>query len=50
MTVDLRKHGESVADGQARSLDNNDFYKMAHGRPAAVKKFLLAEHEAKKLN
>jgi len=50
VTVDLRKHGESVADGQARSLDNNDFYKMARGDLPAVKKFLLAEHEAKKLN
>jgi pimeloyl-ACP methyl ester carboxylesterase len=50
VTVDLRKHGESIADGQARALDNGDFYKMARGDLPAVKKFLLAEHEAKKLN
>jgi pimeloyl-ACP methyl ester carboxylesterase len=50
VTVDLRKHGESLADGQARALDNNDFFRMAHGDLPAVKKFLVAEHEAKKLN
>lgn len=50
VAVDLRKHGESVVDGQTRGLDNNDFYKMAHGDLPAIKKFLVAEHEAKKLN
>lgn len=50
VSVDLRKHGESLRDGQASTLDNNDFYRMAHGDLPAVKKFLVEEHEAKKLN
>jgi hypothetical protein len=50
VSVDLRKHGESLADGQARSLDNNDFPKMAQNDLPAIKKSLVEEHENKKLN
>lgn len=50
VSVDLRKHGESVVEGQTKVLDNNDYTKMARGDVPAVKLFLVKEHEAKKLN
>jgi pimeloyl-ACP methyl ester carboxylesterase len=50
VTVDLRKHGESVVEGQTKVLENNDYTKMARGDLPAVKLFLVQEHEAKKLN
>lgn len=50
VTVDLRKHGESLEGGASRILNNKDFYKMAYGDLPAVKKFLIQQHEAKKLN
>lgn len=50
VTVDLRKHGESVIEGESKVLDNNDYYKMAHGDLPAVKIFLTEQHEAKQLN
>lgn len=50
VTVDLRKHGESVVEGESKVLDNNDYYKMAHGDLPSVKIFLTEQHEAKQLN
>jgi pimeloyl-ACP methyl ester carboxylesterase len=50
VTVDLRKHGESVVEGQTKALDNTDYTKMARGDLPAVKLFLVKEHEAGKLN
>jgi hypothetical protein len=50
VTVDLRKHGESVVEGQPTMLDNNDYGKMAQGDLGAVKNFLVQEHEKQKLN
>ncbi|MBL8848714.1 MAG: hypothetical protein JNG89_03480 [Planctomycetaceae bacterium] len=50
VSVDLRKHGESLGDGQSRALDNNDFVRMAQNDLPAVNRFLLEEHENKKLN
>jgi pimeloyl-ACP methyl ester carboxylesterase len=50
VTVDLRKHGESVVEGQPTMLDGNDYGKMAQGDLGAVKGFLVQEHEQKKLN
>ncbi len=50
VTVDLRKHGESVVEGQPTMIDNNDYGKMAQGDLAAVKNFLVQEHENQKLN
>ncbi|MFO1095793.1 MAG: alpha/beta hydrolase [Planctomycetaceae bacterium] len=50
VSVDLRKHGESVPEGQSTVLDNNDFTLMAYNDLPAIRRFLLAKHEAKKLN
>jgi pimeloyl-ACP methyl ester carboxylesterase len=50
VTVDLRKHGESVVEGQPTIVDNNDYGKMALGDLGAVKNFLVQEHEKKMLN
>ena len=50
VTVDLRKHGESIADGVTAKVDLNDYGRMAQGDLMGVKNFLVAEHEAKKLN
>ncbi|REJ72640.1 MAG: hypothetical protein DWQ29_20560 [Planctomycetota bacterium] len=50
VTVDLRKHGESVVDGATAKVELNDYGKMAQGDLMAVKDFLVAEHEAKRLN
>lgn len=50
VTVDLRKHGESVAEGQPMMVDSNDYGKMAQGDLGAVKNFLVQQHEQKKLN
>jgi hypothetical protein len=50
VTVDLRKHGESkTADEQDSTLRPNDYAAM-RGDLQAVKNFLLAEHQEKKLN
>jgi len=55
VTVDLRKHGDSVpADGEENDrrmkLVPTDYQAMAAGDLVAVKNFLLAEHEKEKLN
>jgi len=50
VSVDLRKHGESLPDGQSATIEPNDYTKMAAGDLPAIKEFLVAEHEAKKLN
>lgn len=50
VSVDLRKHGESLKEGESRGLNNNDFELMVQRDLPAVKNFLLEEHEAKKLN
>lgn len=50
ITVDLRKHGESVLEGKEEPLLPNDFTAMVGGDLAAVKEFLFTEHQNKKLN
>lgn len=50
VTVDLRKHGESIVEGQPTTVDNADYAKMASGDLVAVKNFLVERHEAKELN
>jgi pimeloyl-ACP methyl ester carboxylesterase len=50
VTVDLRKHGESIVEGQPTTVDNADYAKMASGDLIAVKNFLVERHEAKELN
>jgi hypothetical protein len=58
MTVDLRKHGDSVpaaassGTGKAAAvkLGPNDYTLMAAADLESVKEFLLAEHEKKQLN
>lgn len=56
VTVDLRKHGESVppvADGKeaaALKMAAEDYPLMATADMEAVKSFLMAEHTAEKLN
>ena len=50
VTVDLRKHGQSVIEGREDPLQNDDYLKMAAGDLKAVKDFLQIEHQAKNLN
>ena len=50
VTVDLRKHGQSVQEGREDPLQNDDYAKMAAGDLKAVKDFLQKEHQDKKLN
>ncbi len=50
VTVDLRKHGQSVVEGRQDPLQNDDYGKMAAGDLKAVKDFLQKEHQDKKLN
>lgn len=50
VTVDLRKHGESLGEGQSKAVDHNDYFRMARGDLPAVKRFLVQQHEEKKLN
>ena len=50
VTVDLRKHGQSVIEGRDDPIQNDDYLKMAAGDLKAVKDFLQTEHQAKNLN
>lgn len=50
VTVDLRKHGQSVVEGREDPIQNDDYAKMAAGDLKAVKDFLQKEHQGKKLN
>ncbi len=50
ITVDFRKHGESVIEGMEEPVKPTDYNKMVLGDLAAVKKFLYEEHMKKKLN
>jgi len=50
VTVDLRKHGQSVIEGREDPIQNEDYLKMAAGDLKAVKDFLQTEHQAKNLN
>lgn len=50
VSVDLRKHGQSVIDGQEEPLQTDDYFKMAAGDLKAVKDFIQIEHQAKNLN
>ena len=50
VTVDLRKHGQSVIEGREDPLQPDDYAKMAAGDLKAVKDFLQKEHQEKKLN
>ncbi len=50
VTVDLRKHGQSVLEGREDPIQNDDYAKMAAGDLKAVKDFLQKEHQEKKLN
>ena len=48
LSVDLRKHGESRQEGNSRLLATD--YELMVGDLAAVKEFLLEEHQAERLN
>ena len=50
VSVDLRKHGQSVIEGQQEPLQTDDYLKMAAGDLKAVKDFIQIEHQAKSLN
>lgn len=50
VTVDLRKHGQSVMEGKEEPINNDDYAKMAAGDLKAVKDFIQTEHQAKNLN
>jgi pimeloyl-ACP methyl ester carboxylesterase len=50
VTVDLRKFGESLPEGEARAVQPTDYALMARRDLPAVKAFLHEEHEAKRLN
>ncbi|MEZ6059673.1 MAG: hypothetical protein R3C19_04860 [Planctomycetaceae bacterium] len=56
VSVDLRKHGDSVPEGDAvpaarlNRLAAEDYQAMVLGDLEAVKNFLIEEHELKKLN
>lgn len=50
VTVDLRKHGESVAENQSKAVKNDDYTKMVLGDLAAVKEFIQGEHQKQNLN
>lgn len=49
VTVDLRKHGQSVQNGQAEPVTNDDYMKMGLDLKA-VKDFLQEKHQKKELN
>jgi len=51
ITVDLRKHGDSVASpGGEAAVRDADFPAMVAGDLVAIKEFLFAEHQAQRLN
>jgi pimeloyl-ACP methyl ester carboxylesterase len=51
ISVDLRKHGESVVDGKKGETPvPADFGKMVQGDLAAVKQFIYEEHQNQQLN
>ncbi len=50
LTVDLRKHGESVTTGRDDKVLPDDYFKMSRGDLVAIKAFLKAEHQKKLLN
>lgn len=50
ITVDLRKHGESIVEGSEQPVRPNDYRKMVVGDLAAVKKFIFEEHQKQRLN
>lgn len=49
ITVDPRKHGESIVNADDR-IQANDYAAIALGDMGAVKDFLYAEHQAQRLN
>jgi hypothetical protein len=49
ITVDLRKHGESVKQGDDSTVNPNDYQGMLLDL-MAVKKFIFEEHQKKRLN
>lgn len=50
ITVDLRKHGESVIEGEDDPLRPVDYPKMVAGDLVAVKRFIFERHQAHELN
>jgi len=51
ITVDLRKHGDSIASpGGDTAVSSNDYGAMVAGDLMAVKDFLFAENQAQRLN
>ncbi|SFI86575.1 alpha/beta hydrolase [Planctomicrobium piriforme] len=50
VSVDLRKHGESVVNNGDDPLHPNDYQAMVGGDLVAVKDFLFVEHQAQRLN
>ncbi|QDT35375.1 alpha/beta hydrolase family protein [Thalassoglobus polymorphus] len=50
ITVDLRKHGESIVEGQKDDVRPDDYGKMILGDMKGVKDFIQEEHQKRKLN
>ncbi|MFG0332398.1 MAG: hypothetical protein ACF8TS_03455 [Maioricimonas sp. JB049] len=50
ITVDLRKHGESLVEGMTPTVKVSDYGQMVLGDMVAVKKFIFDEHQRQKLN
>lgn len=50
VSVDLRKHGESVIEGEKMDVRPDDYGKMVLGDMRAVKEFLKKEHQKQNLN
>lgn len=50
ISVDLRKHGESLIDNQKEMVRPDDYGKMVLGDMKAVKEFIQEEHQKQRLN
>lgn len=50
ISVDLRKHGESLPEGTAPTLKVSDYSQMVLGDMVAVKRFIFDEHQRQRLN
>lgn len=50
ISVDLRKHGESLIDGKEEKIRPEDYGAMVLGDMVGVKKFIQEEHQKQRLN
>lgn len=50
ITVDLRKHGESLREGKQSPVSSADYGAMVLGDMRGVKKFIQEEHQKQRLN